>query len=309
MDRIDEIITQLIDLYNSSKSNLEKHTEGSKLWTEYYKLCCLNNIERQDGYNLYLMLENESYIINEKPIIKDIDPDKLETAVSNLEKAVSNTIMTDGISLEDAKTILDWTVNNTRNNLGIMGINLNNNSLNGFCEISQALSLMPLEKIGLKVTKNTAKDAFSYPFNHCFGTVTFPIYDNGKVIDKTFLIDVTYRQFFSTVRCNEGRYYTKEENTKLDTAPDPGYFVDDEYFAKELMANGYIELNDMTAEKYGKPFVMSSKTKNMSKDIETQDYFNLIMSTSSNYKAHSFDIEGLNVAIPRNKTTNIKHNI
>lgn len=94
---------------------------------------------------------------------------------------------------------------------------------------------MPFENLGVKVTKNKAKDTFGYRFNHSFGPATLPIEENGEVTMKTYLIDPTYRQFFSSVRCNEGRYYTLEENTGLVANPDPGYFVKDEKAARELL--------------------------------------------------------------------------
>ena len=301
------IISKLIELYNSSKSNSEKHSLGSKLWTEYYKTCKEHDIYSEEGYNLYLMLESESYIINQPPIRKYIDVEKLGSAIDHLKNVMDDSVIKDGISMDEAKLILDWTVENTRKNFEILGINIDNNSLNGFCEIGQALSIMPLEKLGLNVTKNTAKDSFGYSFHHCFGTVTFPIFENNDIKDRTFLIDTTYRQFFSTVRCNEGRYYTKEENTMLDTAPDPGYFVEDEIFARELMANGYTELDEITAEKYGKPFVLSSRTINMSKIIKNQEYMKNIYVTSSDYIVNDFDMEGLNIDIPTSKNNTNKY--
>ncbi len=38
-----------------------------------------------------------------------------------------------------------------------------------------------LKKLGFKVTKNQANE-FNYPFNHCFGTVSFIYQDEDKVV-------------------------------------------------------------------------------------------------------------------------------
>ena len=216
--------------------------------------------------------------------------------------------MNDGIKLSDVKIILDWVVENTRKSFDALGVNVDQNSLNGFCEIGQAVSIMPLEKVGLDVTKNTATDAFGYPLNHCFGTVVFPVLENNKVENKRFLIDTTYRQFFSTVRCNLGRYDTKDENIGVNAAPDPGYFVEDFNFAKELMANGYRELDALNARKYGETFYLASLKKDEIRNDQDMDYLSAIESTSSNYKVRDFELEGFNLLFPSVKNLSNQYN-
>ncbi len=134
-----------------------------------------------------------------------------------------------------------------------------------------------------------------------FGTVTFPYQDNERVIDKTYLIDSTYRQFFSTMRCNEGRYYTEEENTNLKVAPDPGYFVTDKNFAKSLMKDGYIELTKENAKKYGEAFYKASiSLKELDKlnAKDNNDYYSLILLNNENYSVRKSELEGLNLEFP-----------
>ena len=160
---------------------------------------------------------------------------------------------------------------------------------------------MPLENIGLEVTKNSATGSFDYPFNHAFGTVTFPY--NGAT--KTYLIDTTYRQFFTTNRCNEGRYYQEEENTGLKVAPDPGYFVEDKDFARSLMRNGYIELTEETATKYGEAFNKASiPLKDIDKINDSNiNYYQRILNDREDYKISSGELDGLNVVF--NDKTNV----
>lgn len=309
MEQVKEILQELINLYNTNKSNDEKHKIGSLLWTQYYQLCKENHIESLDGYNLSLILESESYIINQEPIRKEINNVKLNSAINHLMNVQENNKLglDDGISMEEAYTILDWTVENTRLNFQKMGVDVMNSSLNGFCEIGQATTLMPLEELGLNVTKNTAKASFNYLFNHCFGTVIFPILKNDRKDDIPFLIDTTYRQFFTTVRCNKGRYYIKEENTGMETAPDPGYFISDINFAKELMANGYVQLTNDNAKIYGESFYLASLSEKQERKDIHYDYYSSILNHSSNYKAKDFELEGLNIKIP--VTTNQNHRI
>lgn len=230
-DTLNKILLAIMDVYNEDMDNDKKHEVLSKLWTDYYKLSDKYNIKLDFAYQLYLIGESESYIIDEEPKRFVIDESRLDEDIDSFQKG-------NDLTDEEIEILLQASVMNARCGFETLGIDIKNNSLNGFCELGQALSLMPLENIGLEVTKNSASESFDYPFNHAFGTVTFP-YDGAT---KTYLIDTTYRQFFTTNRCNEGRYYQEEENTGLKVAPDPGYFIEDEEFARNLMRNGYIEL-------------------------------------------------------------------
>ena len=156
----------------------------------------------------------------------------------------------------------------------------------------------------LKNTKNSASECFKYPFNHKFGTVTFTEKNNDKIEEKTYLIDTTYRQFFTSIRCNEGRYYTKEENTNKIANPDPGYFIEDISFAKELITNGYIELTKENSIKYGKPFYLSSLSMNKLNNKTNIDYYKNIITSTEKYTISRDEIEEFNYNYLNNLITN-----
>ena len=271
MEELNKILDKIEDIYyNFDGNELDKSNYLTALWTEYYKLSDKLDLEPTRAYNLYLMGENESYIIDAKPTKKEIN-------ITSLEEALNNYKNNNYLTHKEVKLILDSVINFTWSMLERLAVNLDNSSLNGYCELAQALSLLPLESINLKVTKNRANKCFNYPFNHNFGTVTFNEKIDGKIEEKTYLIDPTYRQFFTSIRCNEGRYYTEEENTGKKTAPDPGYFVKDKSFAKELISNGYIELTKINAYKYGSSFYLSGLLKdNKEKEIDINYYQNII---------------------------------
>ena len=304
METLKEILNTIISVYNENLPNDKKHQLLSSLWTRYYKLSEKLNIKLDEAYNLYLIGENESYIIYQEPERKRIDNKKLEIALNHYNE-IKNNGFKEGLTDEEIKTLLDYSVENARKSFDNLGINVKTNSLNGLCELGQALTIMPLENLGLEVTKNSASLCFNYPFNHVFGTVTFPYQDNGRVIDKTYLIDSTYRQFFSTMRCNEGRYYTEEENTNLKVAPDPGYFITDIDFAKTLMKDGYIELTKENAKKYGEAFYKASIPLKELEELDTKDnkdYYSLILLDNADYIVRRSELEGLNLEFP--KTSN-----
>lgn len=311
MDELNKILIEIMDVYESDLDNDNKYNRVSELWTRYYKRSFELGKELDFAKQIYLLCENECYKINEKPIIKNIDSNKVKEIVSKLKDVLEKRkIGIDvGISREEAIYLLDWAVNNARLSLQSFGINIENNSLNGFCEIVQALTIMPFENCGVKVTKNRASDAFGYRFNHAFGTVTLPIYEDGKVISECYLLDPTYRQFFSSVRCNDGRYYTFEENTGLIANPDPGFFVKDKEFASKLLKDGYILLDRNTALLYGEGFYLSSfnisDLGNLSdKEI---DYYKSIMNSSLDYVVNYSDIEGFDINFPDNNNSKKNH--
>ena len=285
-------IGQLTEIYNRRYDNDKKHELASELWTKYYKRSKELGISLEEAYNLSLMCENESYIINQPPIRYDVDDKQVANIVSKLKKSISineeSKRLKSGITLEEADTLLKWSVENTRKMLNKIVFNIEKVSLNGQCELAQALSLLPFENIGLYVTKNRASLSFGYPNNHAFGSVIIPIEEDGKILEKLYLIDVTYRQFFSTVRCNEGKYYDKHEDG-FDISPDPGYFVEDKEFAKELMGKGYIELTGETAKKYGEPFYLSSLKLNETSKIKYENYLNRILEHSYDYSLGNLD--------------------
>ncbi len=285
-DTLNKILLAIMDVYNEDMDNDKEHEVLSKLWTDYYKLSDKYNIKLDFAYQLYLIGESESYIINEEPKRFVIDESRLDEAIDSFQKG-------NDLTDEEIEILLQASVMNARRGLETLGIDIKNNSLNGFCELGQALSLMLLENIGLEVTKNSASESFDYPFNHAFGTVTFP-YDGTT---KTYLIDTTYRQFFTTNRCNEGRYYQEEENTGLKVAPDPGYFVEDENFARSLMRNGYIELTEENATKYGEAFKRASiPLKDIDKINDSNiNYYQRMLNDKGDYKISAGELEGLNV--------------
>lgn len=161
--------------------------------------------------------------------------------------------------MEQATELLKWTVNNTRDNMNfsskknsvVFNDVYDNNSLMGFCGFSQFSSLYPLQQLGLEITINNMMDVCE--LCHCYGTVTIPIRVNGQIIKKRFLIDCTYRQFFTLPDNVVSRY--------LNNYPLVGFFssLDEKYtrFSKELLKNGFVEVTNENIKNYLNPFLYS----------------------------------------------------
>ncbi len=258
MEELESVLDEIEKIYCTMPNSIEKHQKLERLWTSYYQILKEKNLESERGYQLYLLGENESFITEARNKIPVIEEQELRSVLEKLEN--NPTVLEE----EEMKILLDWVVAHARKTIGNFGISVENNSLNGFCEFGQALTILPFDKMNFQVTKNTAKESFHYPWNHAFGTVSCKIEENGEIKGKDYLIDATYLQFFSTVRCNEGRYDALEENTKLPTAPDPGFFLtspEEQLFAQELIEKGYVELTEENAKIYAEGFRKASLLK------------------------------------------------
>ena len=284
MDILEETLKEIEKIYMSSISNDEKYKKVSILWEKYYQLKNKYNIEEELEYNLNLLVENECYKINQAPLMTPIYEELVKSSLLTFNQ---NKYLTEN----EVHILLKYVIYKTRCQLGLLGIDIDQCSMNGFCELAQRLSIHAFEELGLKVTKNLAENDFNYSLHHCYGTVTFPIKNENYMYNKTYLIDTTYRQFFTSNRCHKGMYYAGNNIKKY---PDPGYFVQDIDFAKTIMKDGYIELNSITAKKYGMPFTLSGEH---AKEANTINYYNNIINSKDDYYIDENALEDLNVSL------------
>ena len=263
MVKTDEMISKYLDtIMQMAKYRLdtEKNAEILAAWlTEYEKYCYENGIEafNRIAYDKGIgELENLSYIIESKPEIFDVDEDAVREAWGHLMSVKDNG---GGISEEEANILLDWSVQKARTILdrssrhgGIMM-----DSLTGACGYAQMLTLIAFYKAGIKTTVNNASYFMERGGRHAFGTVTFPIEKNGVVENKQYLVDASYRQFFTTERCNFGRYYSVRNPGNV--GPDAGYYMlkylDGREVATEILKKGHIELTPEVLKKYAFSFM------------------------------------------------------
>lgn len=274
MKELEKILDEITNVSNEDIKDDYKRYIIKNLWDLYYS--------KKD--NFIASEDDEIYIIDEKPEINEIDDIKLFSAIENLK-------INGKVNEEESKIILEWVVSNARKIISKLGVNIKKNSLDGYCELAQLITIYPLEQIGLKVTKNTAQNTFSYPLNHAFGTVTFNVSENGENYIRSYLIDITYRQFFKKEKCNKGRYYVYNK-------PDVGFFVEDVDFARNLMKKGYIEMNAATSKIYGEAFYRTGLEMDdkVNKEI---NYFQNILNSKEDYVLTKDNLEGLDINIPK----------
>lgn len=236
-------------------------------------------------------------------------PEKFEVD----ERLIAEINISNGLTEEQALELLKWTVNNTRNNLiieemgrtGIPGDVYGNSCLDGACGLSQFSTLYPLQQLGLEITINNVGDICG--IRHAYGTVVIPININGKITKKRFLIDCTYRQFFTLPFNVVSRY--------LGNPPSVGFFTslnqEQIDFSKELLKNGFVEASLENMNKYLKPFFYSSVSADniheMDKKFGEVDIFDILENKQEefDYTEEEFFEWGMNLNFITQKSKKI----
>lgn len=199
-----------------------------KIYSRYAKFCYENGLITYDS--MLFEKSKSLFIIESEPIDYEIDNNRKIEALEGLKLALTNiqNNYQDGISLEDAKLIMESTIQNARIELFEQAedkMDFFNLSLVESCGYSQALTIFPLLELGIKVTVNNTRQLPDCICRHAFATCIFPIKQGNQVYDAQFLLDASYRQFFLTLTCNEGRFYEGDARLKNQTSADPGYYL------------------------------------------------------------------------------------
>ena len=300
---IENNIIYLTDLYYKKEDSKVKYQIKEELIKDYnYLYLCQYMINKNKTTLLDEKIKDlpKIFILDDKPvrfainydILKDIDVSK-------------------GLTEEQSLELLRWTANNTRDNINIENSDLfdktndpkydvyDTDDLQGACGFAQALSLYPLEKLGFKITINNMKNFFEN-YKHAFGTVTIPIRTESGIINEKYLIDFTYRQFF-TIEANVVTRY-------LVHRPSVGYFVskDEEEikFAQELLQNGFVKVEGDVLKKYIKPFLGKnlpiSKVEKIAEELEKIDFENILENKQEKLDYTEEQLEKYNLVLPIN---------
>lgn len=250
LEDIRQNIKNNIREYHESSFEFEKTILIARLIKDYNSLHYLN-YKSTGSERMYVLGEELSklsnvYLVEQNPARFEID-----------NQIIDSINLAEGLTMEQAMELLKWTVNNTRENINISKKSKSqtdvyeNDSLTGWCGFSQFSSLYPLQKLGFNITINNIRNVNGGA--HAYGTVVFPIKIGNQIVNKRFLIDCTYRQFF-TIPFNVASRY-------LSAKPSIGFFIHENenltLFAKKLLKSGFVEANQEELEKYLIPFAVS----------------------------------------------------
>lgn len=104
--------------------------------------------------------------------------------------------------------------------------------------------------------------------------------------DKSYIVDLTYLQFFLKDRCNKNMYKEKDGITYM--APDPGYYYvenkDKIDIAKPILEYGYIELDENSLKVYLDSFFETRRGRRINYEISSSTYMNVINKNNKTIK-------------------------
>lgn len=164
-------------------------------------------------------------------------------------------------------SILDKVISDVRSKLG----NIKETGLINKCDYVTKLLCLELDKY--KIDYNIC-ETHKLISNDVIGHMFLIVY----IEDKSYIVDLTYLQFFLKDKCNKDMYKEKDGITYI--APDPGYYYvennDKINIAKDILENGYIELDNNNLKSYLDSFFKTRRGRRIDYDISASTYMNVI---------------------------------
>lgn len=281
--------------------------------------------------------EGKRFILETEPKLKkytDIELSKLALIEEKLKKALElnekNKSLDEGISEEETKAILEWTVQNAREGLqNETDKSINEHSLLGFCGLGQGITGITLQKMGLKPNINNVAPTIGIKSErHAFVSVQIPIKNiNGEIEEKMYLVDTTFRQFFLRDEVSIGGKYIKDKEYGNKVSPMAGYWMlkmeNGKELAEKLLEKGFVELTEENAKLYGDSFLLVHKErknymkiptkKEMITNVSGKEYIenmkNPILQEEIDYDIEEFYKCGINIETPLNRRESMIKNI
>ncbi len=234
-----------------------------------------NAIYKKFGYR-----EGEKFIIDTKPTFKKYTQIELMKVASieeklrrALESNANSEVLKAGISEEEAKSLLEWVVQNAREGFMVQPeeykyreFNIFEESLSGCCGLGQGITAYTLINMGLSPDVVNVSQVMEKRCGHSLLIVDIPIQQENIAQNKSYLVDTTFRQFFTRDEStNSRREYIKDKRFGNRVASQPGYWMlqmkNGEELARQILESGFVELTEENAKMYGDCFVLSEKER------------------------------------------------
>lgn len=156
------------------------------------------------------------------------------------------------------------------------------NPMDNNCKVCYETSLgfgrVMLIRFGCDVEILDIKKILLIPLTHYANIISFNV--NG--CKKTYLVDMTYSQFFGdTITLDEN----KEHGEKVVSTQRTFGKIKDELFVQQLRSNGFIELNESVLKQYIDAFLDLCNVKNKEQAYENMN--KLLTNNKINYKLKS----------------------
>lgn len=225
-----------------------------------------------------------NFVIESTPNKIEIDYDLISQIENKLEENIS-------LSQDEAKYFLDYIVFTTRTRFTN---DLDNYSFEWKCDT--AISIIGNYLNSLNINYNvcdTQKVITNNIKGHTFMIVNLNT-ENGIL---SYLIDPTYRQFFTKDTYNESNYALI--NGIYVTTPNPGYFIKekDKEKVKKLLINGYSILTNDIARIYGDSFYNTKVGEDNTtyKSIPGSIYINSFLKGNSHLSKTNDELQDLKI--------------
>lgn len=166
----------------------------------------------------------------------------IETFESNIINPILDKIaLKNSLTEEEAGILIRWISSKTKEGLQIAtcqasGRDISWDNLFGACGVGQGISGLICQNLGLEITTNNIADTIS-DYRHAYLSVEIPIENSIK----TYIVDCTYRQFFTLWWLNP-----KEKSVGINMQEDDNL----KNFADHVLKNGYFELTKENWESY-----------------------------------------------------------
>lgn len=225
-------------------------------------------IRKKLGYR-----EGTEFILDVEPKLKnysEIELMRLATIEEKLKRVLQSNEegLIDGIEESEAKALLEWTAQNARVAFAkeLDTKEILEKSLLGYCGLGQGVTGTTLLNMGLKPNIVNAGETLSKGgWRHSFLTVRIPIKKDGKIEDKMYLVDTTFRQFFLRTEIRGEGGFIKDKRYGNKVAGVPGYWMlqlpNGEKVARELLSEGFIEFTEENAKIYGDAFELANRKR------------------------------------------------
>lgn len=203
--------------------------------------------------NEYLKEENVDYIFDSEPKIYNFDLNYIASIELFFEK-------NGYIKENDIEPFLDYFITNTRMKVAFP-FDPVKYSYRGGCSVAQSILndvflKISIPSFGFNVGKMFTKDKLI----HQLDIITVPILVNEEVINKSYLLDPTFRQYCISEENRFQRYNEEGRYSVNMSTPHPGYFLnlndDKRKFANKLIEKGYFEVTDENLKTYFDSFVL-----------------------------------------------------
>lgn len=259
---LDRYVEQILAVLQHNPHDCDNKEKSSTLLNLYEQMWLYyENLPENFRYDFTKLSRcpYQSFVIPSTPILKEESPKKVYQIYRKL-------LLKEDLLEGEDETFLNWIVFCTRIHLHqyLQTISyseevkdIKENSLEGLCGLASYMIVKAFSHFPWYVSSYDHAD-ITDTLSHIFVILKLPICKDGIRKIKEYVIDCTYRQFFTSASCSKGNLYR-------GLCPDDGYYMMMEekssLFAQKLLEKGYFELTEEQAKMYFDGHILGTEGK------------------------------------------------